>query len=220
MAFAAPVAFTYNPLVYARAMHVQFIETFVHGPVDVLFVGMNPGPFGMAQTGVPFGQVAAVTTWMGLRAPVLKPPREHPKRPISGLACTKSEVSGARLWGAVAARHPRAQDFFAHHFVVNYCPLLFMDEGGRNLTPDKLPRAEREPLQRACDAHLQSVVDALQPRWIVGVGGWAAKCALRANGAHQVGTLPHPSPASPQANRGWQALAQRALHTLGVNDAL
>ena len=62
----------------------------------VVFLGMNPGPFGMAQTGVPFGEIPAVRDWMGLRGKVGKPDLEHAKRPVEGLDCQKSEVSGRR----------------------------------------------------------------------------------------------------------------------------
>ena len=34
----------------------------------VVFLGMNPGPFGMAQVGVPFGEVAAVRDWLRIDA--------------------------------------------------------------------------------------------------------------------------------------------------------
>lgn len=216
--FSPPVAFVYHPLVYARAAHEQFITRFADGPRELLLVGMNPGPFGMAQTGVPFGQVALVRDWMGIDAEIGKPPREHPKRPIEGFSCKKSEVSGARLWGAVARRFPDARDFFATRFIANYCPLVFMDEAGRNLTPDKLPKAERGPLEAACDAHLDAMVGALSPSVVLGVGAWATTCCARVVGARaRVGTLPHPSPASPAANAGWGALARRALDEQGID---
>ena len=219
--FAPPVAFVYNPLVYARAPHEQYLERFIDGPRAVLLVGMNPGPFGMAQTGVPFGEVSLVRDWMGIDAPVQKPPREHPKRPIEGFACKKSEVSGARLWGAFARRFPKAEDFFAERFVENYCPLVFMDEGGRNLTPDKLPKAEREPLERACDAHLDAVLRALSPSLVLGVGAWATRrCEAVVGGRARVATLPHPSPASPAANAGWTELARRSLKAQGIEPFL
>jgi single-strand selective monofunctional uracil DNA glycosylase len=226
LAFGAPVAFTYNPLAYARALHEQFITKFVDGPREVLFVGMNPGPFGMAQTGVPFGEVNAVTTWMRLSGAVGKPPREHPKRPVLGLACARAEVSGARLWGAVAKQHPDPRTFFSQAFVLNYCPLLFLDAGGKNLTPDKLRASERAALVAVCDAQLAAVMGALAPRFVLGVGTWAAAQAARviaargsaanAGAAIVTGAVPHPSPASPQANRGWEALARNALVRLGA----
>src|SRR4026209_220177 len=110
-------------------------------------LGMNPGPFGMVQTGVPFGDVAMARSWLGVVGPVARPRDEHPKRPVLGLECRRSEVSGARLWGWARDTFKSPDRFFERFFVVNYCPLLFMEAGGRNLTPDKLPSAERAPLE-------------------------------------------------------------------------
>lgn len=149
LSFAAPVTHVYDPLVYARKPHEAYLSRYGQGPREIVLVGMNPGPFGMAQTGVPFGEIAAVRDWMGIEEPVAKPPNEHPKRPILGFACTRSEVSGARLWGWAQERFGTAEDFFARFFITNYCPLVFMEESGRNFIPEKLPKDEREPLFEA-----------------------------------------------------------------------
>ena len=222
--FAEPVHLVYNPLIYARDLHAAYVRRFAHTDIDALFVGMNPGPFGMAQTGVPFGEITAVRDWMGLKGTVGKPPVEHPRRPVLGLACSKSEVSGRRLWGLCQERFTTPEAFFAKHFVANWCPLAFMDADGANLTPDKLPTSERLPLEVACDAHLVAVVRALRPRVVVGVGGFAEKraiVALKAAGLQkiQVGTVLHPSPASPAANRDWAGQATKQLRELGVWDS-
>ncbi|MFM8642089.1 MAG: hypothetical protein ACKOEP_04540, partial [Phycisphaerales bacterium] len=65
--FGPPVAFTYHPLDYAWEAHRAFLRMARPRPA-ILFVGMNPGPFGMAQTGVPFGEVAAVRDFLGIDA--------------------------------------------------------------------------------------------------------------------------------------------------------
>jgi single-strand selective monofunctional uracil DNA glycosylase len=171
----------------------------------------------MVQTGVPFGEIEAVRGWMGIEAPVSKPSLENPKRPIEGFACARSEVSGRRLWGFFSQRFPRADDFFAEHFVANYCPLAFFDHG-RNLTPDKLPASETAPLEAACDAHLRAIVETLQPEWLIGVGGFAeARAAEALRGMNvKIGRVLHPSPASPAANRGWAEAAEKQLRALGV----
>ncbi len=215
--FAEPVTYVYNPLNYAWPVHRAYIERFGWDRKRVIFLGMNPGPFGMAQTGVPFGEVAAVRDWMGIDAAVGKPPVEHPKRLVLGLGCAKSEVSGRRLWGLMAERFGTAEAFFTDHFVVNYCPLVFMEHTGRNRTPDKLPPAEKAAFGAACDRHLAAVVAALQPEWCVGVGAYATNCLERvvADGA-RIGTVLHPSPASPAANRGWAEAATRQLVKMGV----
>ncbi|HEX4339297.1 MAG TPA: uracil-DNA glycosylase family protein [Polyangiaceae bacterium] len=216
--FAAPVAHLYNPLDYARAPHEAYLKTWGKGPKRVLFLGMNPGPFGMAQTGVPFGEVRMVRDWLRISGEVTRAPGEHPKRPILGFACTRSEVSGSRLWGWAKDRFATPEAFFENHFVVNYCPLVFMEASGRNLTPDKLPAAERAPLFAACDEAVRRTVKTLNPEFVVGVGAFAmerAKTALP-DFTGVIGTILHPSPASPKANRGWAKLAEEELAELGV----
>ncbi len=216
--FGAPVACVYNPLRYAWAVHEAYLRRYGRGRKRVLFLGMNPGPFGMAQTGVPFGEVTMVRDWLGLSGTVDKPCDEHPKRPIDGFACARSEVSGRRLWGLFAETFGTADPFFADHFVVNYCPLVFMTATGANLTPDKLPATEVEPLFAACDAHLRAVVAALRTTWVVGVGAFAQARAVEALAGTQakVCRILHPSPASPAANRGWSAAARKELVAAGV----
>jgi single-strand selective monofunctional uracil DNA glycosylase len=216
--FAAPVTHVYQPLEYARAAWVSYVRRYGAGPKQVLLVGMNPGPFGMAQTGVPFGEVELVRDWLGIDAAIEKPRREHPKRPVEGFACARREVSGQRLWGWARDRFEKPERFFTRFFVANYCPLLFLEASGRNRTPDKLPAAERAPLERACDAALRGTVEILRPALVVGVGGFAetrAREALADLGV-AIGRIPHPSPASPAANRGWAPQAERALRELGV----
>jgi single-strand selective monofunctional uracil DNA glycosylase len=219
MRFAPPVSHVYNPLDYARVPHEQYLSRFACGRKRIVFLGMNPGPFGMVQTGVPFGEIDAVRNWMGIEAAVGKPVPENPKRPIEGFACTRSEVSGRRLWGLFAQRFGTADAFFAEHFVANYCPLAFFDNG-RNLTPDKLPTSETAPLEAACDVHLRAMVEMLQPEWLIGVGGFAEARAVAALSGLDVkiGRVLHPSPASPAANRGWAEAAEKQLRALGIWD--
>ncbi len=214
--FAAPVAFVYNPLAYARTPHEAYLACAKPKP-RALFLGMNPGPFGMAQTGVPFGEIAAVRDFLRIREPVRRPKHEHPKRPVEGFDCGRSEVSGRRFWGFMAAEFDSREAFFRRGFVWNWCPLAFMAESGANLTPDKLPRGEQEELRDACDRALARFVDVLEPAQLIGVGAFASACAERALGADRlrIATVLHPSPASPAANRGWDAAARKALVACG-----
>lgn len=215
--FGAPVSHVYAPLGYAWPIARAYLERFGGSPKEIVFVGMNPGPFGMAQTGVPFGEVRAVRDWMGLDGKVTSPKVVHPKRPVLGFDCARSEVSGARFWGAFARRSAKPEAFFRRAFVLNYCPLLFVGETGANLTPDKLRPAERGPLEQICDEHLAEALGCLSPRIAFGVGLYATKKlqGLALPGL-TVATLPHPSPASPAANRGWDELARGALARAGV----
>lgn len=215
--FGPPVTHVYDPLDYARRAHGAYLDTYGAGRKRVVFLGMNPGPFGMAQTGVPFGDVAQVRDFLRLEAPVSHPGNEHPKRPIQGFACPRNEVSGTRLWGAIAARFGTPQRFFAEHFIANYCPLLFMEESGRNRTPDKLAAAERERLFAACDRHLRRIVAVLEPEWVVGVGAFAESRAREVLGdGVRIGRVLHPSPANPRAQKDWGGQAASELRDLGV----
>jgi single-strand selective monofunctional uracil DNA glycosylase len=209
----------YDPLGYAWAPHERYLRRFGAGPPGrIVLVGMNPGPFGMTQTGVPFGEVAAVRDWMGIEEPVDPPAVQHPRRPILGFAHPRSEVSGARLWGWARERFGPAESFFSQLFVLNYCPLVFLEEGGRNVTPDRLPAGERTELFAACDRALRRAIAALDPRLVVGVGTFAedrAREALAGTGL-PIGRVLHPSPASPAANRGWAEAVEGTLRELGV----
>ena len=217
LAFAPPVSHVYNPLDYAWAPHEKYLRRYGASKKRIVFLGMNPGPFGMVQCGIPFGEIAAARDWLGVEAPVGKPAQENPTRPVEGYACTRSEVSGRRLWGLFAEEFESADAFFAEHFVANYCPLAFFDHG-RNLTPDKLPAHEAAPLYAACDEHLRELVAAVQAEWVIGIGAFAegrAKEALAGTDL-RFGRILHPSPASPAANRGWAAAARKQLGELGI----
>ena len=218
--FSSPVACVYRPLEYAWAPHKKYLERYAKGKKRVVFLGMNPGPFGMVQTGVPFGEVAAVRDWMGIEESVGKPKDEHPKRPVEGFRCQRSEVSGRRLWGLFSERFESADDFFKDHFVLNYCPLVWMSATGANLTPDKLPAAEMAPVEEACLRHLGEVIALLKPSFLVGVGGFAEERLRRAAEATstkaEIGKVLHPSPASPAANRGWAEAATKQLVAQGI----
>jgi len=216
--FGPPVSHVYNPLEYAREPLKQYHAKFASTPKEVVFLGMNPGPWGMAQTGIPFGELHAVRDWMQIHAPVGTPRKMHPKRPVMGFSCTKSEVSGKRLWGWAQNTFQTPQRFFRRFFVGNYCPLLFIDKSGRNRTPDQICAAERKPLQEICDLALRRTVEYFNPRYIVGVGKFAESRARAAihNRKVKVGMISHPSPANPQANRGWEPLMLKQLAALGI----
>lgn len=222
--FAPPVTHVYNPLDYAWAAHEIYLRRYGNSIKRVIFLGMNPGPFGMAQTGIPFGQIAAVRDWLGLRAEIGRPRKENPKRPILGFECHRSEISGERLWGLFAKRFGTAENFFREHIVINYCPLAFVEESGRNRTPDKLKPHERAKLFAICDQHLREVVRILEPDWIIGVGEFAMKRARfvipsaveGSPSPPRTGQILHPSPACPASNDNWAGKVTAQLRKLGV----
>ncbi len=218
MVFSDPVSHIYNPLVYAKKGYEQYIRRFGKGEKPVILLGMNPGPFGMVQTGVPFGDVQMVKNWMGINTSVLQPDDPHPKRPVSGFACTRKEVSGSRLWGWAKERFGEPEPFFKRFLVLNYCPLAFMEMSGRNRTPDKLPIDEKKRLFDICDRALVQTIHLYCPQWVIGIGGFAEKrikTALKGMGLN-TGRIIHPSPANPIANRGWAIRIESELAAMGV----
>jgi len=218
MRFGAPVTHIYNPLEYARRPHDAYVRSYGASPKRVIFLGMNPGPFGMAQTGVPFGDTELVRDWLGIEEPVGRPALEHPKRPVLGFECPRREVSGTRLWSAIAEHYGRPGRFFEERFIANYCPLVFIEKTGRNRTPDKLPARERDPLFAACNAHLRRLVEIFEAEWVVGIGAFAeqrARDALADRGI-RIGRILHPSPANPRAQRDWSGTARSELEAIGL----
>jgi single-strand selective monofunctional uracil DNA glycosylase len=216
--FASPVRFVYNPLRYARDPIERYFTVYAAGQKEAVFLGMNPGPWGMAQTGVPFGEVAAVRDWLGIEGRVSGPALVHARVPVRGFDCPRSEVSGRRLWGLMRERFGDARELARHWFVGNYCPLLFLDEAGRNITPDRLARADQSALFAICDRFLAVLLSTLRPRWAVGVGAFARRRleAVAPALGIAVAAIPHPSPANPAANRGWTRQAKGALRSAGI----
>jgi len=217
--FSLPVAHVYNPLIYARATYDRYLQLYACSHRPLIMLGMNPGPFGMMQTGVPFGEVNLVKDWLQIAGRIETPRQMHARRPIEGFACKRSEVSGARLWGWAKERFKTPARFFAHFFVANYCPLAFLESSGRNRTPDQLASAERAALYAPCDRALQETVALLQARAIVAIGRFAQqRCRQALSGlAVDLYLVDHPSPANPRANLGWGQLMDAVLAKIGCD---
>ena len=215
--FSQPVTHVYNPLEYAWPPYSDYVRKYAGEPKKVVFFGMNPGPWGMAQTGVPFGDVTLVRDWLGIQGSIRRPERFHPKRPVTGWSCPRGEVSGRRFWGLLRQRYGKPALFFKEQFVANYCPLMFLGESGANRTPDKLKSPERKQLTQICDEHLKDLVTLLEPDWVVGIGRYVEN-RLRdvLTPDFRVAGILHPSPASPAANSDWAGKASRQLEEVGI----
>jgi len=216
--FGPPVTHVYNPIEYARDAYSLYLRRYAGRPKEIVLIGMNPGPWGMAQTGVPFGEIKAVRDWLGIETYIGQPGSVHPKRPVEGFACNRSEVSGNRLWGWARDTFNTPERFFSRFFVANYCPLLFIEDSGRNRTPNKLRAAERKPLLSACDRALRRTIEWIRPHYVVGIGQFAADRARDVLSGRDmtIGRITHPSPANPKANRGWNSLIMQELSELGI----
>src|SRR5207244_2174072 len=90
---------------------------------------------------------------------------------------SSATAAAGRVWGWAHDRFGTPEQFFLQFFVVNYCPLAFIEDSGKNYTPDRLPAADRQRLFAACDAALMEIADAIEPRAVVGIGGFAERRA-------------------------------------------
>ncbi|MBN2384281.1 single-stranded DNA-binding protein [bacterium] len=220
MHFSAPVAWVYNPLDYAAKPYATYLEKYGRASKEIVLVGMNPGPWGMVQTGVPFGTISMVRDWLQITGPVGQPERLHPKRPVKGFACSREEVSGKRVWNWAKSRFTTPRVFFERFFIANYCPLAFFDEQGRNLTPDKIARSDRSDLFSLCDQALKETIDLLDPRFVLGFGQFAyariQACLTDTTHDRILDCLLHPSPANPKANQNWEQQLDHKLTSLGI----
>jgi single-strand selective monofunctional uracil DNA glycosylase len=195
----------YNPLMYAWEIHEEYIRLSGGRGAKAILLGMNPGPHGMGQMGIPFAATSVVRDLLGISGiSVGKPALTHPKRPVHGLTHPKEEVSGTRLWGLLRDRYGGASKIFQNVFIVNHCPLMILDgPRGTNVTPNNISGPVVRDLLERCDQHLRETVMALGAEEVIGIGKFAEK---RANTALEgmgirVKTCWHPSPASPLANR-------------------
>lgn len=200
--FSGP-AFVYAPLSYAWEPHERYIRKFGERTGRILFVGMNPGPWGMAQTGVPFADVAWAHGWMGVIGEVGQPERAHPKRPVLGFASTRSDPTGGKFYGWAKRRYGTAEKFFGDFFVINYCPLMFLDEAGRNVTLAQLRKADLDALTPVCDAWVEEAIAALRPSHVLPMGSFVDGRVRELAGSTPVRAVRHPSPVNPANNAGW-----------------
>lgn len=216
--FSDSVPYVYNPLVYAWEAHEQYLLKYGEPTREIILVGMNPGPWGMVQTGVPFGTIKFVRGWLHIETSIQQPMNPHPKRPVLGFACTRDEVSGSRVWSWAHDHYGNAGSFFKRFFIINYCPLAFFDETGKNITPEKLKISDRKKLYGLCDYALKQFVAVMKPHYVIGIGNFARKQIDAALGKTDVkiGTILHPSPANPQANKGWAQKVNTQLKQLGL----
>ncbi|XP_058130049.1 single-strand selective monofunctional uracil DNA glycosylase [Anopheles ziemanni] len=215
------VAACYDPIDYAAEIHSAYLERFLDGPKPVLFVGMNPGPWGMCQTGVPFGYVPAVRDWMGLRGTVSKPTPELPARPVEGLSCTREEQSGKRWWGLFQELCGTPEAFFRSCFVYNLCPLAFFHDSGRNITPSELKGKAKGEIQTISEQYLSIALTVLKPQIIISVGRYTedrVKSLIKQqklNPSIVTHCMPHPSPRSLN-NTNWNEKAKVWLTDHGI----
>jgi single-strand selective monofunctional uracil DNA glycosylase len=216
-----------DPGRYGERWHHRFRRCYPVGPRPLLVFGLNPGPYGMAQTGVPFTDLKRLEfhlprLWRELlaaREPVALPGLAPPS--LRPFLTRTFESSSVRVYKFLERAFGSAEQAFRRVAFVNPCPLLFIDRAtGENRTPADLPRAAPR-LMREFDALRRTTVleavSELEARGAVLLGkdvARAAAPALRAAlPADSVLEWEHPARAVPEtwarglheslAARGW-----------------
>ena len=194
----------YNPLDYAKDNYYEYLQNYVNEYIDNIFLGMNPGPYGMVQTGIPFGEINYVKNYLKINNTVNKPKTEHCKKIITGMNTERSEISGFRFWSLIKSKYQTAELFAEKNAVLNYCPLCFIEntQKGKNITPEMLSKSDKNQINICCDEYLKNIIMLIQPKKLIGIGSYAYKRFCK------VSTLPtfymlHPSPLNPKANKNW-----------------
>ena len=214
------IDYAYNPLDYAWKPHKVYLEKYGGLGAKTIIMGMNPG-HGMGNTGIPFGCPEKVKTYLDItNLKVKQPMKTHPKRKITGLECTKPEISGKRIWGIIEEIYGSPTNAFNEIFVLNHFPLWMFNESGQNITPDKLRKSTTKEIFTACNKYLTDVIQILNCKTIIGVGKYAQKMAKLALYDIEIETIivkeiPHPSPANPLANKDkgkiWKRLSKKVI---------
>ncbi len=191
----------YNVFEYAWQGWEAYIHKCAKLSAKIMLLGINPGPHGMLQTGIPFGSISAVRNYIGIHdADIKQPTVLHKNRPVDGMKYTKEEQSGLLLWNTIESLFTNSLNFFSHCFVINYCPLAFFTQKGENITPDKLGTEERKDVEHRCTSHLLEYLNIFNTSLILAIGRYAFnKAQLLSRDLHIIPQkniiyIPHPSP--------------------------
>jgi single-strand selective monofunctional uracil DNA glycosylase len=197
-----------DPSRYGERWHAPFRRLYPPRARPLLVFGLNPGPYGMAQTGIPFTDLKRLA--QGLPRLAAELARSGERLSLPGLApsslqpfLTRTfESSSVRVHRFLRLAHGSAERAFREVVFVNPCPLLFIDRAlGENRTPADLPRALRAGVDEARVEVVSVAVARLRARGAIVLGRDAAAALsvpLRARlGERAVVEWEHPARAVP-----------------------
>ncbi|XP_075222511.1 single-strand-selective monofunctional uracil-DNA glycosylase [Lycorma delicatula] len=217
-----PVEYIYNPLEYAFEVHSNFVNKFCNEKKQLLFLGMNPGPWGMMQTGVPFGDINTVKNWLKLSGNITEPHRQHPNKRVKGFDCKRVEVSGKRFWSlAQHLSNNNPNTFFSNSFLHNYFPLVLLSSTGKNITPADLKSSDQKLIQNICNESLLEILAHLQVKYVIAIGRFAERrvvSLLKNKNVTDIKVvyISHPSPRNPASNKDWLHITLQHLNNFDL----
>ena len=193
--FFPPCFYVYNPLSYCFESFKIYFEYLNTEEEINLFFGINPGPFGMAQTGIPFGDKETVKNYLKIepKIDIDKIPKQHPKKQILGLEVKRVEKSGRIFWGVIKEFYPEKYDFFKSNFVLNFCPLCFLDEQGRNITPKVLRKEDQIALYKILEIFMLKLFKLIKIKKLIAIGDETFSYLNALNTKLKIQTIIHPA---------------------------
>ncbi|KAF7991960.1 hypothetical protein HCN44_010761 [Aphidius gifuensis] len=196
-----PIDYIYCPIIYAKTVHFNYLNKYCRDKKNIMILGMNPGPWGMSQTGVPFGEINIVIDWLKINGHIDKPKRQHEQRQVDGFSCKRSEISGRKFWSLFKKLSNNPDTFFRHCFLRNFFKptIIIIIIAG----------PEQKKLQEFCDQALIEVIKILDVKVIIGVGRFSEQRAKKVVKTAKLSTkvlwMIHPSPRA-TIGKNWQNL--------------
>ena len=197
----------WNPPLYTEEIYRRFLQRYPPKPSPILLLGLNPGPHGMAQTGIPFTDCRTASQLLDISLPI---PGKAPtdlarrlKKPTGRWRSTYERSSLGIYRFLRLGWNNSLEDAFARVYFANPCPLLFLTAEGKNVTPAD-PILKRLP--EIADLRREAVRRSgalLAPSSVVCLGSDAfsvmGKAASELVGPENVHAYPHPARAIPIA---------------------
>jgi Uracil DNA glycosylase superfamily. len=207
-----------NVFSYAIDPFLEYLEKAERGSVRTLYLGMNPGPYGMYRTGIPFCDFVTKREFLKITASVdetfIDVDAVRGEKPDE----KRREVSGMRLWGLFESVYHSPERFFSSSLVLSYSPLIFFRSEGRraNIALSDVKSLDRKRIEKVSDEFLKRYIKELKCDTLVGIGDYAHRALVRCSDGERLLKIAHPSPANPAANGDWAGRTYCYLKSEGV----
>ena len=204
----------WNPQLYGLPLYRRFAaEHLPHARGGIVAFGLNPGKYGMAQTGIPFTDVTrAARVGIAIEPPGLAPASLRPF-----LKSYRVERSSASVYGLLDEAWGSPREGWRALWAVAPCGLLFLEKDGENVTPADARLARRDDVRELRLRVIRESIAAAKPRGVLLLGQDVARVAAEALAAEDVLVVDHPVARGP-GRRGpawWAQTVTEAVRKKG-----
>ena len=204
----------WNPQLYGLPLYRRFATE--HLPTSrgaIVALGLNPGKYGMSQTGIPFTDVTrAARVGIAIEPPGLAPASLRPF-----LKSYRVERSSASVYNLLDALWGGPAEGWRRLWAVAPCGLLFLEPDGTNVTPADARLARRDDVRELRLRVIRESVEAARPRGVLLLGQDVARVAADALGDVETLVVDHPVARGP-GRRGpawWAGVVAQAVRARG-----